>query len=77
MGMTYVVTWAGATAPELARVAAALDDPTAADREAVWMDSILRRYPTAMGESSARGTSACGTRTCSASGTASMMWRGA
>lgn len=49
--MTYIVTWAVPTALELARVATALDDPTSADREAVWMDSILRRYPNAMGES--------------------------
>lgn len=49
--MTYIVTWAPATILELARVAATLTNPADADREAVWMDSILRRYPHAMGES--------------------------
>lgn len=49
--MTYAVIWMGSTVPELARVASASPDPAAVDREAVWMDAILRRYPHAMGES--------------------------
>lgn len=49
--MTFTVTWALAATLELARVAAATSDPAAIDREAVWMDSILRRYPFSMGES--------------------------
>src|SRR5690242_19380795 len=49
--MTYIVTWSAAASIELGRVAATLSNPADADREAVWMDSILRRYPYAMGES--------------------------
>ncbi len=49
--MTYIVTWSLAALTQLAQIAAAHPDPTAVDREAVWMDSILRRYPLAMGES--------------------------
>jgi hypothetical protein len=49
--MTYTVTWAFTTTLELARIGATLTNPADADREAVWMDSILRRYPFAMGES--------------------------
>jgi hypothetical protein len=49
--MTYAVTWSVAALAQLARVAATLADPAAADREAVWVDSILRRYPLAVGES--------------------------
>ena len=49
--MTYIVTWAAVAIIELGRIAATLANPAEADREAVWMDSILRRYPFAMGES--------------------------
>jgi hypothetical protein len=49
--MTYAVTWSLGATLELARIAAAHADPAAVNREAVWMDSILRRYPFAMGES--------------------------
>ena len=49
--MTYLVTWAFTASLELGRIAATLSNPADADREAVWMDSILRRYPFAMGES--------------------------
>ena len=49
--MTYTVTWSIAALTQLARIASTHSDPTAVDREAVWMDSILRRYPFAMGES--------------------------
>ena len=49
--MTFTVTWSLAATLELARIAAAHTDPASVDREAVWMDSILRRYPFAMGES--------------------------
>lgn len=49
--MTYTVTWTATAIAELARVAASLSDPTAADREGVWMDTLLRRYPHSMGES--------------------------
>lgn len=49
--MTFTVTWSGAAVLELGRIATALAAPGDADREAVWMGSILRRYPFAMGES--------------------------
>ena len=49
--MTYTVTWSAVAIARLAQIAAAHADPAAVDREAVWMDSILRRYPLAMGES--------------------------
>jgi hypothetical protein len=51
MGMTYVVTWSATALSLLARVAATFPDPGDADREAVWMDSILRRFPANVGES--------------------------
>jgi hypothetical protein len=49
--MTFTVTWSTAALALLARVAAAHHDPKAVDKEAVWMDTILRRYPLSMGES--------------------------
>jgi hypothetical protein len=49
--MTYLVTWSLTANVELGRIASALANPADADREAVWMDTILRRYPFAMGES--------------------------
>jgi hypothetical protein len=49
--MTYAVTWSVAAVLELGRIAATHAVPAAVDGEAVWMDSILRRYPYAMGES--------------------------
>lgn len=49
--MTYVVIWVIAAVQDLARTAARLADPADADREAAWMDTLLRRYPHSMGES--------------------------
>lgn len=49
--MTYTVTWTATAIAELARAAARLSDPAAADREGAWMDTLLRRYPLLMGES--------------------------
>ncbi|QJW95650.1 hypothetical protein FTUN_3204 [Frigoriglobus tundricola] len=49
--MTCAAVWAFATTLALGRIAATLTNPADADRYAVWMDSILRRYPFAMGES--------------------------
>ncbi|MCE9562008.1 MAG: hypothetical protein K8U57_08130 [Planctomycetes bacterium] len=49
--MTYIVTWSLAATLELARIIGAHADPDAVDREAVWIDSLLRRYPHSMGES--------------------------
>lgn len=49
--MTYIVTWAVAAQLQLGRIAATLADPDEAEREALWMDTILRRYPLSMGES--------------------------
>jgi len=49
--MTYIVTWSIAALAQLARVAAESGDPVGVDRQAVWVDSILRRYPFDMGES--------------------------
>jgi hypothetical protein len=49
--MTYTVVWFGAASIGIAQTAAGLTDPAAAEREAVWMDTILRRYPNSMGES--------------------------
>lgn len=53
--MTFTVTWSAAAIADLARFAPDLGDPAAADREAVWMDTILRRYPNNMGESRSVG----------------------
>lgn len=49
--MTYAVIWAATAVVELGRIAARLPDPAEADREAAWMNTILRRYPHSMGES--------------------------
>jgi len=49
--MTFLVTWSLTATLDLARIAATESDPSAFDREAIWMDSILRRYPFSMGES--------------------------
>jgi hypothetical protein len=49
--MTYAVVWTAAAVAELARYAGTVSDPSVLDRETVWMDSILRRYPYSMGES--------------------------
>jgi hypothetical protein len=49
--MTYTVTWSQAALAQLAQIASAHSEPPAVDREAVWIDSILRRYPLSMGES--------------------------
>ena len=52
--MTYVVTWSPAALAMLGRISAGHPDPAAVDREALWMDSILRRYPRDMGEARPR-----------------------
>ena len=49
--MTYTVTWSAGATADLVRFGPELGTPPAADREAVWMDTILRRYPNNMGES--------------------------
>ncbi len=49
--MTYLVTWSATALSLLARIAAGRPDPEAVDQAAVWMDSILRRYPLDVGES--------------------------
>ncbi|MDB5312067.1 MAG: hypothetical protein JWO38_6269 [Gemmataceae bacterium] len=49
--MTYAVTWSIAALGQLNQIATAHADPPSVDRAAVWVDSILRRYPFDMGES--------------------------
>ncbi|MBX9624673.1 MAG: hypothetical protein K2X82_12770 [Gemmataceae bacterium] len=45
--MTYASVWMAEAVAGLARA----PDPAAADREAAWMDTMLRRDPRSMGES--------------------------